>query len=350
MSEEAPQGRAEAAIASTRRPLVALIGNPNTGKTTLFNRLTGSSARVGNYPGITVDRRVGELALQARSVDLVDLPGTYSLTARSPEEQIAIEATLGLHEQPTPQLAVVVVDAGQLVRNLYLVLQLIELDVPMVVALNMIDEVDPRPDVAGLEALLGVPVIPTSARRGDGIDKLLATIEQGLLDPPRGRVAVSYPGQLLAELPAVREALPRGWRVEGDDRVQGDGGDAQLARADALALWALGSLDDDDELAHIPTTLRDAVRAVLVGDRDIDGEIIVSRYAYLDEHVGPLAAGRDASRAMPWSDRVDRVALHPLWGFLVFITLMLVLFQALFSWSAPLIEICLLYTSPSPRD
>ncbi|HHH27189.1 MAG TPA: ferrous iron transport protein B, partial [Polyangiaceae bacterium] len=92
----------------TRR-LVALLGNPNTGKTTLFNRLTGSSARVGNYPGITVDRRVGTLALEGRCVDLLDLPGTYSLSARSPEEQIAIEATLGLDGQPRPDLCVVVV-------------------------------------------------------------------------------------------------------------------------------------------------------------------------------------------------------------------------------------------------
>lgn len=333
LPEELAEGGADAAAAPTARRLVALIGNPNTGKTTLFNRLTGSSARVGNYPGITVDRRIGELAIEGRTVDLLDLPGTYSLTARSPEEQIAIEATLGLDGQPTPDLAVVVVDAGQLVRNLYLVLQLIELEVPVVVALNMIDEVDPRPDVSALTALFGVPFIPASARRGDGIDELLAAIERGLVEPPRGRVTVRYPGELLAEVPAIVEALPRDWRVDGDQ-----GGPGLLGRADALALWALGSLDDDDELAHIPSSLRRAVGKVIERERDVDGEIIVARYAFLDEHVAPLAARPDASRAIPWSDRVDRVALHPVWGFLVFITLMLVLFQSLFTWSAPLIE------------
>lgn len=327
-------GESDAAVGPRARRLVALIGNPNTGKTTLFNRLTGSSARVGNYPGITVDRRVGELALEARSVDLLDLPGTYSLVARSPEEQIAIEATLGLDGQPKPDLAVVVVDAGQLVRNLYLVIQLMELEVPMVVAINMIDEVDPRPDLPGLEALFGIPFIATSARSGDGVDELLAAIARRLDDPPRGRAEVTYPAELLADLPTIRDALPQDWRLEGDE---GTGG--SLGRADALALWALGSLDDDDELAHIPSSLRDAVRTVVSEGRDVDAEIIVARYAFLDEHVAPLATREDASRAIPWSDRVDRVALHPVWGFVIFLTLMLVLFQALFSWSSPLIEV-----------
>ena len=119
--------------------LVALIGNPNTGKTTLFNRLTGARARVGNYPGVTVERRTGTRKLPGgATVDIVDLPGSYSLSARSAEEMIALGAVLGLSGTEEPDLAVVVIDAGQLVRNFYLVIQLIELQIPLIVAVNMI--------------------------------------------------------------------------------------------------------------------------------------------------------------------------------------------------------------------
>src|SRR5690606_37408867 len=147
--------------APPQRPHVVLLGNPNVGKTSLFNHLTGQSARVGNYPGITVERRVGRLELPETDapsglgyVDVVDVPGTYSLAARSQEERIAIDEVMGLDGKP-PALAVVVVDAGQLVRNLYLVVQLLELRMPCVVALNMMDEVaEAPPEPAAIERIL----------------------------------------------------------------------------------------------------------------------------------------------------------------------------------------------------
>ena len=124
----------------TDRPLVVVAGNPNTGKTTLFNRLTGARQKVGNYPGITVDRHEGHLTLPGGTgVRVADVPGSYSLSARSPEEQLALQAVCGLPPSEAPQALVVVVDATQLARNLYLVLQLLETRVPLVVALNMTD-------------------------------------------------------------------------------------------------------------------------------------------------------------------------------------------------------------------
>ncbi|MEB2285358.1 MAG: ferrous iron transport protein B [Myxococcales bacterium] len=311
-------------------PLVLVIGNPNVGKTTLFNRLAGASGRVGNYPGVTVERRPGRLRLggdgDSDAVELLDLPGCYSLSARSAEEQIAINAVLGRGDDPEPALALVVVDAGQIIRNLYLVLQLVELEVPLVVALNMIDEVEGEgPSAAAIERLFGVPVVATSARRGLGLEALAARIRECVRRPPRGRVAIDYPPALERDLATVQAALPPGLR-------------ASAARDRALALWALTSIDEHDELRDVDPGLRAACLAVRrgAGGRDLDDEVIATRYAFLDRYAPELLARADQHlRKRAASERIDRVLLHPVWGFAVFVTVMLVLFQALFSWANP---------------
>ncbi len=311
------------------RPLVLLVGNPNTGKTTLFNRLTGQHARVGNYPGITVEQRRGTLRLDDMAVEVRDVPGTYSLAARSPEEQIALNAVLGLAGNPTPALAVVVVDAGQLLRNLYLVLQLAELGVPMVIALNMMDEVSPAtaPEVDGVARLFGVPAVGISARRGTGLDALHAAIAAALRTPPRPQVHVPYPEAILDAAAEVGAALPAAWRHD--------------ARRDgALALWALTSVEPHDELHDLDPALRAACLAVHAREpgRDIDGEVIAARYAFLDRHAAALHRRVDPHpRKHPLSDRLDRVLLHPLLGLPLFLLCMLVVFQALFTWADPAI-------------
>ena len=314
------------------RPVVVLVGNPNVGKTTLFNALTGENARIGNYPGITVERRVGRLDLgtanEPQTVDLVDAPGAYSLSARSSDEQIAVDATLGLRGNPRPRLVVVVVDAGQLVRNLYLVVQLIEAGVPLVVAVNMLDEVaDGPPRVDALASLLGVPCVATNARMGSGVPELRAAIAAALATPPHGRVQVDYPAALRRDVDRVAEALPAVWRLD-------------VERDRALALWALTSVDEGDELVDIDPGLRKRCLEVhrAANGRDMDHEIIAARYAWLDAHV-PRVYDTSASDAdQPrWSDRIDRWLLHPVFGFAIFVGVMLVVFQALFSWSDPLI-------------
>src|SRR5438128_2104418 len=144
---------------------IALAGNPNSGKTTLFNALTGLRQKVANYPGVTVEKKTGRCKLpDGRWTDVIDLPGTYSLVSRSPDEQVAMEVLRGLRkDSPAPDIVVVVVDASNLQRNLYLVSQLIELGRPLVVALNMMDVAERRgihisPEL--LERELGVPVVP----------------------------------------------------------------------------------------------------------------------------------------------------------------------------------------------
>jgi ferrous iron transport protein B len=318
---------------SATRPLIVVVGNPNVGKTTLFNRLTGQRARVGNYPGVTVERRSGILRLPSRGApkreaELVDVPGAYSLSARSAEEEIALFAALGLNGNPKPALVLLVVDAGQLTRNLYLGLQLLELEIPLVVALNMVDEAANNPPSArALEKLLGVPCVATNARLGQGLDALSETLGRSLDTPRTATPTVTYPEALEHDADRVRAALPAAWR-------------GSPGRERALALWALTSLEDDDELEGIDPDLRAAVRDVhsAAAERDIDGEVVRSRYAFLDTHVpGVFARTAPQAKRRRASERIDRVLLHPMFGFLIFLALMFIVFQSLFSWADPAI-------------
>jgi len=316
--------------AAPAQPLVLLVGNPNTGKTTLFNRLTGQNARIGNYPGVTVERRSGSSRLDGnRLVEVVDLPGTYSLSARSAEEQIALWAVLGQGQYRAPDLCVFVADASQLSRNLYLALQLAELGLPLIVALNMIDEAGENPpNTAAIEQLLGVPCVALSARRGSGISALLAAMERALVEKPTPRPLVSYPPELLADAEELSASLPAALRQPA-------------SRARALALWALTSIEEDDELTEIDPGLRAATLALRrASRRDLDHEVIAARYSFIDEHLPKLYRRLDRHpRKRALSERADRIVLHPLWGFGLFMLVMLVLFQSLFSWSDPAISL-----------
>jgi ferrous iron transport protein B len=310
-------------------PLLLLVGNPNVGKTSLFNRLARKHERVGNYPGVTVERRTAEMSLpDGRRALVADVPGAYSLSARSSEEQIALQAVLGWGDNPRPDLVVVVVDAGQLVRNLYLVLQLIELRVPLLIALNMVDEAGDRaPDPAALGAALGVSCVATNARAGGGLDQLAHAIQERLAQPLRPRVHVSYPAELLRDADAIADALPGEWR-------------GSVERDRALSLWALTSLEPDDELVGIPAGLRERCAQILerAGERDVDREIIESRYHCLEALLAGLPrpmAGAPAKQVPSLTERIDRVLLHPAYGFVVFLAIMLVVFQSLFAWADP---------------
>ena len=171
-------------------PLVARVGNPNTGKTTLFNRLTGQNERVGNYPGVTVERRVGRAT--RGGFDVLDVPGAYSLSASSAEEQVAIEAVLGIDGNPRPDVVVVVLDATQLVRNLYLAGQLAELGLPLLAVVNFLDETGGRPpDLAALPT--GCAFAPRCTRADDFCMQRVPPLEVGGL---QHAVACRHPGSL----------------------------------------------------------------------------------------------------------------------------------------------------------
>ena len=167
-----------------RTPTIALVGNPNTGKTTLFNLLAGMRQRVGNYPGVTVEKKIGKMHHGETTFEVVDLPGTYSLAPRSPDEMVAVDVLLGQHPgDSAPDVVIAIVDASNLERNLYLTTQLLELGMPVVVALNMIDVAASQGlklDVARLSRQLGLPVVAIQANKGRGIDQLKTAIANAL--------------------------------------------------------------------------------------------------------------------------------------------------------------------------
>ncbi|MGC4065453.1 MAG: FeoB small GTPase domain-containing protein [Polyangiaceae bacterium] len=219
-------------------------------------------------------------------------------------------------------------DAGQLSRNLYLAVQLMELDVPVVIALNMIDEVASNPpNAARLSEALGVPCVPTSARNGTGLDVLKTEIARALEKPPRKRPNIAYPSALLDDATALAQSLPESLKTG-------------VAPRQALALWALSSVDDD-ELVDIPEGLREHCRQIrdCQRERDVDLEIIAPRYAFIDSIVPYVVSGDPHPPKRKTSERIDRVMLHPVGGFVIFVSVMLMLFQALFSWTEPLISL-----------
>ena len=312
--------RAPPASEQPRRILV--LGPPNTGKTTLFNRLAGTNLRVGNYPGVTVEGTTARVDLpDVGPIDLVDLPGTYSLSGRSGEERIAVDALLGRHGHPSPDAVLVLADATHLENNLYLAVQVAELGLPTLLVLNMADEATRQGidiDLAALSQRLGVPVVAASARTGLGVDDLLSRAAGLLRKQERTPPAVVYPEPILT----AADALP------GTDR--------------ALALWALLSVEEDDDGEEEDGDLARAVTAARAGlaaeGRDADGAIIGARYAFIDEQLMPCVVRRASGRASI-TDRIDAVLVHPAWGFVLFLLIMTVLFQGLFSWSDPAIGV-----------
>ena len=168
--------------------VIALIGNPNTGKSTLFNALTGLRQKTANYPGVTVERHTGEIEVAGRPATLVDLPGAYSLAAQSPDEMVAVDALLG-HDTDLarPDAVLAVVDSTNLRRNLFLVTQLAELGLPLVIALNLADVAEARGiriDAAELGRALGATVVPVSAARGTGLAELQEALARAIAAPP----------------------------------------------------------------------------------------------------------------------------------------------------------------------
>jgi len=308
---------------------VALIGNPNTGKSTLFNALTGMRQRVGNYSGVTVERVEGRYRdADGSPVTVLDLPGTYSLSASSPDEEIALGVLLGRAEGlDTPDVVVVVLDAQNLERNLFLASQVLELGLPTVVALNQVDAAlaaGLKPDVVELTMELGAPVVATVATRGEGLDLLKQAIAKapGLPRPSR---QFALPAAAAEALRPVEDALVAG------------GLSRSAAGMEALRLLAVA--EPGKHLAGITglTTAVDAAHAAVeaagLSARSLEAE---SRYGWIADVVD-RAVTYTATGKRTVTDRIDAVVLHRVGGPLIFVALMALVFQSIFSWAEPLI-------------
>ncbi len=327
MAGEAVERRLEAEAAG-HEPRVLLVGNPNTGKTTLFNRWAGTRARTGNFPGVTVERRSARVKLGERAVELVDLPGTYSFAARSPEEQVAADAIL----RERPEAVVVVADATALGRSLYLALQLAEASVPFVLALNMADEAEAQGlviDTDVLERAFGAPVVPLVATRGEGLDALQQAVAR-VLGGRHAPLRIDY-GQAEPFVARLAERLAAEGTLGAED-------------ARAMAAWALLSLAQGHRELRLPTGHLEAAEAFLrqADEQQVDLPMAVvgARYCWLDELLADAVrrAGRDGGgAARSATDRLDDVLLHPLWGTLIFLLVMFGVFELLYAGTEPLV-------------
>ncbi|MEG0071367.1 MAG: ferrous iron transport protein B [Raoultibacter sp.] len=301
---------------------VGFIGNPNSGKTTLFNAYTGANLKVANWPGVTVERVEGSFVHEDHGIRLVDLPGTYSLTSYTMEEQVSRRFILS----DDADIVVDVIDASSLERNLYLTLQLIELGKPVIVALNMMDIVEKRGmeiDIARLHDMLGVPVVPVSARRRTGIKPLMhAVVHHWDVKEPE----VFFHGHDEGDLPEKHARYAMVYSVALEERI--DAAEAELERCYpgiVNARWhAIKLLEQDDEVTkNYPVSLP----AVL--DRSYESDIINQKYDFIEEIVEETLVNREEKTES--TDKVDRLLTNKWLGIPIFLVVMGVVFFCTFA-------------------
>lgn len=336
---------------------VALAGNPNSGKTTIFNALTGMRQRVANYPGITVEKKIGICSLpDGRQAVVIDLPGMYSLISRSPDELVAMEVLRGLHREGPPDAVVVVVDASNLERNLYLVSQLIEVGRPLVVALNMVDVAERRGiriDAAALERELGVPVVPVVGHKRQGIDELKQAILRAAVAPlPDWPLPQAMKEELLVvggALAILRPGVPhpgdRSGTAHADSAARGLG--PYLALAERLLIGDHASdLQDIARHEAVGALVSSAARRMQEAGIDPMQADIEAHYRWIEGVVArcvrPAQGETDGASCAPegarrtWTERADAVLLHRVWGLAAFAGIMASLFVAIFWLAQPL--------------
>ncbi|MBL6985570.1 MAG: Fe(2+) transporter permease subunit FeoB [Methylobacter sp.] len=298
---------------------VGVVGNPNCGKTTLFNTLTGARQHVGNWPGVTVEKKTGEYGFDHKLIELVDLPGTYSLEAA--DDQVSLDEKVARDYVASKQadLIINIVDASNLERNLYLTSQLIEMQVPMILALNMMDAVKQRGikiDVEYLEQFLGCPVIPISASNKDGIDKLKAVINRAAITKPIPSVKISYITALEQAISDISPLLIKS---------------AQQHHCDLR--WLAVRLLEDDTLAKqfagkdlLSTVAQLQCRVEKETDDEIDILAADARYGFVNELTnGAVCKLNEVSRHT--TDKIDNIVLNRFLGLPVFLLVMYTMFM-----------------------
>ncbi len=314
---------------------IALVGNPNSGKTALFNALTGLRFSTANYPGVTVEKRTGKFTgPSGKTWTLLDLPGTYSLIPRSLDEQVVHDVLFGLQKKtPVPSLIILVVDANNLERNLYLTTQMIEAGLPVIVAVNMWDLAEEnglRINLPELEKTLGVPCIKTIATNGQGTYDLKVKIEE-LISAPKN---ISSPSQRFTlELPAeAEEALD----LIAQKITWTHPGTQERRRVEAMRF--LSGFETAAEFTKIKNheILRDVLEAARkkISEAGLDWSSLESetRYAQI-EGICKKTVTRIRPFSESFSEKLDKILMHKIWGLVFFMVFMGTVFQSIFTWA-----------------
>lgn len=300
-----------------KNPTIALLGSPNVGKTSLFNRLTKLNQKVGNYPGITVEKREGTLKARSKNYNIVDLPGTYSLYPSSLDEQVVFDVLTNKADPVHPDLVIVVGEPSSVKRAVTLYLQVRELDIPALFVINMADEMEDKGiliDPDSLEDFLKTTVFLTNARQGKGISQLVDAMEThgnfspGTFDIPQKYHPAMQDARKL--FPLKREYLT--WVYLAQENIPYL--DAQKHR----------ELRAIREKHHISTSELQLAEAE-------------QRKKYIEQHTAS-SIHRTHNKAFDRTYRIDNVLLHPVVGYIVFLSLLLLIFQAIFTWSAPFMD------------
>ena len=296
---------------------VALVGNPNTGKSTLFNLLTGLNQKIGNFPGVTVDKKTGFCTLpDNRRAEIIDLPGTYSLYPKSRDESIVFSVLADrVHE--APDLVVVILDASNLKRNLLLYTQVADLKLPVIVALNMMDVAKKDGitiDINALSKKLGVSIVPISARRNEGIDEL--------------KKAISYANKFALQQDSidVKSIAPQ--------LVEAIGQELQIDNP----YYALQLAHQHETLTFLSDTESNRIEQLELEHgfhtQKAQATETIARYNYINDLLYDTVKKQESAQEETTSNRIDRILTHRVFGFIIFFGILLFIFQAIFAWSA----------------
>jgi len=319
-------------IISNECQTIGLIGNPNTGKTTLFNCLTGASQKVGNWPGVTVEKKEGSL-IGHNNHTIVDLPGAYSIGAHSEDELVARNYII--FEKPSAVINVI--DATNLKRNLYLTIQLLEMEANVILALNMMDEVKIKNieiDIPKLSTLLGIPAVPIIAKNNQGINDLVKYCTPNSLKTVKS-FRLEYGPDIEAKLSKLENAL----------QARGI-----LSTRYPLRFYALRLLEKDRNILEIDEfTNQETAKKEILAIRDeclcnlektygenLDTTFIEKRYAFIESIIGQVISNEEGESANTFSDKIDKIILNKYLGLPIFFLVMLLVFKFTFTVSAPL--------------
>ncbi|WP_460955042.1 ferrous iron transport protein B [Spirosoma litoris] len=305
-------------------PSIALIGNPNAGKSSLFNQLTGLRQKTGNFPGVTVDKKSGPWSINAETVaTIVDFPGIYSIYPKSLDEQIVTDILANPAHTDYPDVAVVVVDASNLHRNLLLFTQVADLGVPVVLALNMLDVAKAEGkevNAVRLAMRLGVPVVRINARTGEGLDQLKKAVLGQIREPVLS-------GKLFFD-PAD----------DADGLITDTRNQYQLDN-NYLALQYLIQHDGFSFLSRSQQIGLDAlIDKYAFNEQKFQAGETITRYKRIATITAEVVANQRPVNQATWTQKLDRILLHPVWGYAIFGFILLLIFQAIFAWAQPFMD------------